>query len=219
MIEKPAGLVVNRAESVKEATVQDWVEKTVILKFAPPESDFRRRSGVVHRLDKETSGLLLIAKNAETFQYLQQQFKERQVEKKYLALVHGHLAPAAGEIKVPIARLPWNRERFGPVVTGRPSITRYQALDYLTKNGQELTLVEVFPKTGRTHQIRVHLKYLRHPLVGDSFYLGQKELLLDHQWLPRLFLHASYLRFRRPDGQWLVVTSQLPADLLQALKT
>ncbi|MCX6791953.1 MAG: pseudouridine synthase, partial [Candidatus Gottesmanbacteria bacterium] len=118
-INKPPGIVVNNAESVKGETVQDWallrqgfggqVEKNGY------ESDFYARAGIVHRIDKETSGILLIAKTPAAFDELQRQFKERLIHKTYLAIVHGALVPETGEIRAPVARLPWNRERFGIV--------------------------------------------------------------------------------------------------------
>ena len=116
-IDKPPGVVVNRAESVKGETVQDWTETYLSFprRRESNDSDFESRAGIVHRIDKETSGILLIAKNPIAFEKLQSQFKDRTIKKTYLALVHGDLVPSEGEIRAPVGRLPWNRERFGIV--------------------------------------------------------------------------------------------------------
>ena len=228
VIDKPSGMVVNRAQTVAAGiTVQDWVETKnqkskiknqkhqIISKFQDPSlKAFFDRSGIVHRLDKETSGLLLIAKNPESFANLQAQFKNRQVVKKYLALVHGKVAPEEGEIKAPIARLPWNRERFGVFPGGREAVTRYKRLSVFT----EYSLLEVIPQTGRTHQIRVHLKYAGHPLVSDLFYAGRKTAREDRKFCPRLFLHASFLRITHPrERVSLEFESPIPSDLKKTL--
>jgi len=212
VLDKPAGMVVNRAKTVREKTVQDWLES----KF-PISSEFVQRAGIVHRLDKETSGLLLVAKTPKAFANLQQQFKERKVEKKYFALVHGRVEPKEGEICLPVGRLPWRRERFGVLPEGRKAISKYKIISCFPKD--EFTLLEVSPKTGRTHQIRVHLRYFGHPIAADKFYLGKKRLKKDLQWCPRLFLHASYLGFFHPKtGKWVEFALELPEDLKQVLK-
>lgn len=257
VIDKPAGMVVNRAETVKRETVQDWVETKIKMKNKQSlisrklenekikkESDFLNRSGIVHRLDKETSGLLIIAKNEESFYELQRQFKEREVEKKYLTLVHGKVSPEKGKIEAPINRNPFDRKKFGVFLGGREAVTEYRVAGYYQKsqtgchaefisaspkdkgipkqvrNDSEsrekefFTLVEVSPKTGRTHQIRVHFKYIGHPVVADEIYAGRKTSRDDRQWCPRLFLHASYLRFRQPKNKLKIkLESPLKQDL------
>src|SRR5690606_14061744 len=128
-------------------------------------SDYHARSGIVHRLDKETSGILLVAKNEASFTALQAQFKAREVQKTYLALAHGRIGIEEGEINVPVGRLPWNRRQFGVVAGGRESVTNYRVKGYYRTNDKRrevLTYVELNPKTGRTHQIRVHLQYIGH---------------------------------------------------------
>lgn len=238
VIDKPTGVVVNRAESVKTKTVQDWA--SVYLKIQNPNDkvqigknlafginnlDFYKRNGIVHRIDKETSGILLIAKNPDAFAELQRQFKAREVEKTYLALVHGEVEPRSGMIKAPVGRLPWNRERFGVLPGGREAETRYQVLDIKyrvtdKKQADYFSLVEFYPKTGRTHQIRVHAKYIYHPLVGDAFYAGRKTARRDRVWCPRLFLHAAKISFLHPKTKTRVlVESPLPSDLRSCLES
>ena len=226
VIDKPAGIIVNRAESVKEPTIQDWAEKKIeaqSLKFTVEKNDFINRTGIVHRLDKETSGCLIIAKDPDTFSQLQQAFKDRLVKKTYIALVHGNLVPETGEIKAPVGRLPWNRERFGIVPGGKEAATKYKRIknyELRIKNKKEiLSLVELYPESGRTHQIRVHLKYINHPIVGDYLYAGRKTQRADRMWCPRVFLHAAKIAFNHPQTkQELTVESPLPLELTQVLE-
>lgn len=202
IINKPPGIVVNRAQSVKEETVQDWVEEKLNLQID--------RAGIVHRIDKETSGILLIAKTPESFLELQRQFKEREVKKTYLALVHGKLVPEEGEIRAPVGRLPWNPERFGVVPGGKEAMTRYKVYKYYN----DYTVVELYPETGRTHQIRVHLKYINHPIVGDYLYAGRKTSRDDRVWAPRVMLHAWKISFIHPvTGKTLALEALIPDDM------
>lgn len=230
VIDKPSGMIVNKADTTRgERTVQEWVEEKLEVRSDLPadkagksevdrESDFVKRAGIVHRLDKETSGILLTAKNPESFENLQKQFKERTVKKKYLALVHGKVEPSEGEIRVPVGRLPWNRERFGVIPGGRESATKYKALSSYKLDVSSYTLLELAPLTGRTHQIRVHLKYLGFPIVGDQLYAGRKQSREDRKWCSRLFLHASEIRFSHPKtGEQITLQSELPNDLEHAL--
>ncbi|MBP7832310.1 MAG: RluA family pseudouridine synthase [Candidatus Levybacteria bacterium] len=219
VVDKPAGVIVNKADSAKGfVTLQDWVETKFAIQKSKKLSDqekskyivdgynkydeFISRSGIVHRLDKETSGIILIAKNPETFVNLQNQFKSGIVSKTYTTLVHGKVENKTGEIDAPIGRLPWNRMRFGVFPEGRSAQSEYKVLSYkqhATGKTQEiLTLVEVYPKTGRTHQIRVHFQYLKHPVFGDELYAGRKTGRLDRQDLDRHFLHASKIHIIHP---------------------
>lgn len=221
VIEKPAGMVVNRAQTVKGETVQDWAEKRLEDQGVDleGESDFSRRAGIVHRLDKETSGLLVIAKNPKTFLGLQAQFKARKTEKKYLALVHRQVVPEEGEVNLPVGRNPFNREKFGVFPGGRKALTKYRSLSQFLVSGAWFSLLEVWPKTGRTHQIRVHLKALGHPVVSDAKYAGRKTNRADRKWCSRMFLHASFLGFFHPrTKKWLRFESPLPDDLEKALR-
>lgn len=209
VVDKPSGLTVNISETTKGDTLQDYIEK--IYKI-PVD-----RSGIVHRIDKETSGLLIIAKNAESFENLQKQFKERLVKKTYIALAHGKIS-SDGEIRVPIGRLPWNRKRFGVLAGGREAVTKYHVIRQLTLNGEPLTLLELYPETGRTHQIRVHLKYLSHPIFSDELYAGRKSARSDRKILSRLFLHATKISFIHPRTENRVeFEAPLPEDLKKTI--
>ena len=178
--------------------------------------DFKRR---VHRLDKDTSGILLIAKNDKTLEFLQKQFQERKVKKKYIALIVGHLKNKQGEINTLLGRSPQNRRKqkvylpFDPNAEGkRKAITQYKVLQKF----QDYTLIEVKPKTGRKHQIRAHLTYLGHPIAGDKLY-GFKNQSCP-KGLNRQFLHASYLKIKMPDEKIKEFKSNLSQDLKKALK-
>ncbi len=222
VLDKPAGITVNRSETtIHEGTVQDWIEQNYHDVYANPmgqDHDFYNRHGIVHRLDKETSGILLIAKTKESFEELQRQFKEREVKKTYLALAHGTLIPPEGEINVPVGRLEFNRKRFGIVPGGRESMTHYKVLEmrYLhsRKQKETLSLVELYPKTGRTHQIRVHLKHLNRPIFSDMLYAGRKTSRDDRRLLPRVFLHAAGIQFFHPrTHKDMTFSAPLPHEL------
>ncbi len=229
VLDKPAGWVVNDAETVKHGlVVQRWLSDHYDFETI---GDREYRCGIVHRLDKETSGILLIAKTKDAFAELQRQFRERIVEKTYVALVHGKVEPEEGKIEAEVGRLPWRRDRFGVLPGGRDSLTYYKVLhNYSTSvnwipasagmtAGEIFSLVEFHPKTGRTHQIRIHAKYIGHPIVADDFYAGRKTARNDRKWCPRLFLHAKGILFLDPvKGQKLEFESELPEDLAAILK-
>jgi 23S rRNA pseudouridine1911/1915/1917 synthase len=232
VVDKPAGIVVNRAETTKnDTTVQDWAEGYIGIEYKVsgikygendwnPEADFYQRGGIVHRLDKETSGALILAKTPQAFVHLQRQFHDRSVKKTYRALAHGVIMPSKGEINVPVGRLPWNRNRFGILPGGRESKTLYTTLQiYLNqKTKEELTFVELYPQSGRTHQIRVHLKYINHPIFSDMLYAGRKTSRKDRQLLERVFLHAAGISFSQPTtGKALAVECPLPPELQKTL--
>ncbi|MBI3984581.1 MAG: RluA family pseudouridine synthase [Candidatus Levybacteria bacterium] len=219
VLDKPAGITVNRSNTTThEQTVQDFIEKRY-KSFSQKQNeteDFYLRAGIVHRIDKETSGILLVAKNIDSFKNLQAQFKERKVNKVYIALVHGHVIPNEGEISVPVGRLPWNRERFGVLAGGRQAQTFYKTLLELDL---PFTLLELSPKTGRTHQIRVHLKYINHPIFADYLYGGRKTARDDRKILQRVFLHASKISFFHPKtNKEISFTSPLPYELTQTIE-
>lgn len=237
---KPAGMIVNRADTAKGVhTLQDYSEEKLRFKNLPQKSpsknaymidgydkydEFISRGGIVHRLDKETSGIVLIAKNPEVFIALQNQFKDKTIQKKYLTLVHGSLKETSGEINAPIGRLPWNRMRFGVLDGGRTAITQYACISKIhhkKKGGDEIfSLVEVYPQTGRTHQIRVHFQHIGHPIFSDILYAGRKTGRDDRKILQRHFLHAFELEFSHPvTHERLIITSPMPQDLENALKT
>ena len=168
-----------------------------------------QRPGIVHRLDKDTSGLMVVAKTEEAHRCLSAQIQERRIRKGYTALVGGVVADEEGVIDAPIDRDPRHRKRMAVVDGGRPSVTRYSVV----RRCGEATLVAVFPTTGRTHQIRVHFASLGHPLVGDDLYGGRTDVL------ERQFLHAHLLGFEHPkSGKWVEFRSSLPQDLREALE-
>lgn len=206
VIDKPAGLVVHPAPGHPSHTLVN-----AILARCPSlaMSDDLMRPGIIHRLDKDTSGLIIIAKNDYAQQYLVSQFKSHAVTKNYLVLVKGRLSPEQGIIEAPIGRDPYNRKRMAIIEAGKEASTQYRVKKYL----DDYTLLEVTPRTGRTHQIRVHLAAIGYPVVGDLTY-GAKSLYIKRQ-----FIHAYRLGFRLPStNQYREFTCPLPADLKQALK-
>jgi len=173
----------------------------------------------VHRLDKDTSGIFLIAKNDKALKFFQQQFKERQVEKKYLALVVGHFKNSEGRIETLIGRSPKDKRKQKVFLAGEPhaqgkrtAITEYKVLE----NFDKFSLIEAKPRTGRKHQIRAHLAYLGHPIAGDKLYGFKKQILPEG--LCRQFLHASFLKIKLPGGEFKEFFSDLPEDLKKVLK-
>jgi 23S rRNA pseudouridine1911/1915/1917 synthase len=204
-IDKPAGLTVHPAPGHPSHTLVN-----AILSHFPHLADMgdSLRPGIVHRLDKDTSGVMLVAKNATAQAKLQEQFKSRAVEKTYLALVKGHLAPERGMIEAPIGRHPSNRKKMAVVSRGREARTMYQVVRYIGN----YTLLEVKPETGRTHQIRVHLAAIGYPVMGDALY-GVKSPLLSRQ-----FLHAHRLKIKLPSsGEFKEFMSPLAEDLERVL--
>lgn len=212
VLDKPSGWITNKAKTTGgQPVLQDWLYENYDYPIAKDE---KLRSGIVHRLDKETSGILLVAKTADTFEFLQGQFKKRKVRKEYVALAHGKVEPSFGIIEVPVGRLPWARTKFGIVPGGRRSKTLYTVSSYHKKGSEEFSLLNLKPKTGRTHQIRIHLKYLGYPIVSDELYAGRKTSKKDRRWCPRLFLHASKITFKHPEsGKLEKFESKLPKDL------
>jgi 23S rRNA pseudouridine1911/1915/1917 synthase len=169
------------------------------------------RPGIVHRLDKDTSGLLLVAKTDAAQSALMRQFAEHAIEKEYVALVHGEAPARRGRIEAPVGRDPRDRQRMAVVAGGREAVTEYEVL----ASRGEHTLLALHPRTGRTHQLRAHLAYLRLPIAGDRRYGGGQ----GPGGLDRQFLHADRLRLARPgDGRTLRAWSELPADLAASLE-
>lgn len=206
VVDKPAGLTVHPAPGHPGHTLVN-----AVLAHFPDMGGIEDslRPGIVHRLDKDTSGLMLVAKNRVAQANLAEQFKSRTVSKAYLALVRGKLAPENGIIEAAIGRDPRNRQRMAVVSRGREARTEYRVIKYL----EGFTLIEVTPATGRTHQIRVHLAAIGYPVAGDATY-GVKSPHLSRQ-----FLHACKLGFKLPStGEWVEFASPLPPDLEQALR-
>lgn len=224
VINKPAGLVVNRADTVQAPTLQDWIADRFDYPLA---RDSALRNGIVHRLDKDTSGVMVVAKTTQALSELQRQFHDRETSKKYLALVHGYLLAREGTIKVPMERSAYNRHKFVVSSEGRMTETAYKVLALyshlkeksLNVSGyQGFSLLELWPKTGRTHQIRVIMTHLKHPLVGDSHYVGRKRARADALWCRRQFLHADSLTFFHPvTKEKMMFSAPLAADLNYSL--
>jgi len=206
VVDKPAGLTVHPVPGHPGHTLVN-----ALLAHFPHLADTgdALRPGIVHRLDKDTSGLMLVAKTGKAQEHLAGQFKSHSVTKAYMALVKGRLTPENGIIEAAIGRDPRHRQRMAVVEGGREASTEYQVIKYIGG----YTLVEVRPRTGRTHQIRVHLSAIGFPVVGDKIY-GVKAPFLSRQ-----FLHASRLGFSLPStGEYVEFKSDLPEDLEQALE-
>ena len=207
VVDKPAGLTVHPAPGHPDRTLAN-----ALIALIPelPRTGGSQRPGIVHRLDKETSGLMVVAKTNEAYASLTRQLKERRVHKAYLALVHGTVTPAQGEISAPIGRHPKRRQRMAVVQGGREALTRYRVLSH----HPGYTLLEAYPETGRTHQVRVHFAHLGHPLVGDATYGKASALLQRH------FLHAARLGFFLPpdEQEWREFQAPLPEELRAALE-
>jgi 23S rRNA pseudouridine1911/1915/1917 synthase len=217
VVDKPSGWITNDADTTtSQPVLQTWVRESFDY---PLKGDKDLRDGIVHRLDKETSGIVVIAKTREAFEKLQAEFKNREVEKTYVALLHGKVEPEEGIIEATVGRLPWRRDRFGVIPGGRESQTLYKVLKFYPGNNAGHSLVEFYPKTGRTHQIRIHAKHIGHAIVADEFYAGRKTARNDRKWCPRLFLHAASIKFIHPETNKIVeFKSDLPEDLESVLK-
>ena len=210
VVDKPAGVAAHPSPG--------WTGPTVVGGLAAggvrvSTSGAAERAGVVHRLDAGTSGLMVVAKSESAYTALKRAFKERTVDKVYLALAQGHPDPTSGTIDAPIGRHPKADYRFAVIADGRPSVTHYDTVEAF----RAATLMEVHLETGRTHQIRVHFSHLRHPLVGDTTY-GADPGLADRLGLTRQWLHAARLGFEHPaTGEWVEFASPLPEELQHAL--
>jgi 23S rRNA pseudouridine1911/1915/1917 synthase len=218
VLDKPAGLVVHPAPGHWEDTLLN-----ALAARGTPLSGVAGRPGIVHRLDKDTSGLLIVAKNDEAHRRLSHALSLRRIERTYAALVWGHL-PAAREIDAPLGRSPRDRKRMGVIAGGRPALTRVEPV----ARYEACDLVRVRLGTGRTHQIRVHLAHVGHPVVGDPVYGGGGARRLSgpqrraaetlERVTPRQALHAAALAFAHPDTrEWMTFRSDWPDDLRPAL--
>ena len=206
VVDKPAGMAVHPAPGHPDHTLVNAILPHL---SGLTEISDSLRPGIVHRLDKDTSGVMLVAKNEPARLNLMQQFEVHSVAKTYQVLVKGHLTPEEGIIEASIGRDPRNRKRMAVVNEGREARTRYSVVRYIGG----YTLLEVRTETGRTHQIRVHLSAIGYPVAGDDTY-GVKSAHLSRQ-----FLHACRLGFKLPStGEHVEFTSELPPDLAQALK-
>jgi 23S rRNA pseudouridine1911/1915/1917 synthase len=251
VLHKPAGLIVHPAAGVSSGTLAN----ALAFRFRNaafgsridqsagetsnaddsgsenPQSAFRipkskvpqyPRPGIVHRLDRDTSGLMVVAKTAGAHEHLADQFRAREVFKSYVALVHGRVPDESGRVEEPLARDPRQRTRMAVVRGGRPSLSLYR----VRRPYERFTLLDVEIKTGRTHQIRVHLAHLKHPVVGDKVYNGGRDTTVADvrvraaiRAMGRQFLHAARLGFRHPlTGDALSFDAPLPADLARMLE-
>ncbi len=211
VIDKPAGLVVHPAAGHDSGTLVNALLSHIPDLGSTGGIGGEVRPGIVHRLDKDTSGLIVVAKNDRALQFLQEQFKSRTIKKMYLALVDGLVTPREGIIDAPIGRSTHDRKKMAVTHTGRSARTRYRVIQIY--RNPDLSLVEAYPETGRTHQIRVHLAWFKHPLVGDEVYGRQ------HPRVPceRHFLHAASLMLMLPNGEVRTFTAPLPPDLQRVL--
>jgi len=217
VVNKPAGMVVHPAYGHRTGTLVN-----AVLAHCPDlaGAEDGLRPGIVHRLDKDTSGLIIVAKNDAPRRRLQRQFKRREVKKVYLALLEGRLDPVQGIIEAPIGRDKKRRKRMAVVEGGREARTKYRVVEYLGhvtgKAPRAYTLVEAEPETGRTHQVRVHFASIGYPLAGDPVYGFRKQRL---RGLRRQFLHAHTLGFRLPGtDEYVELTAELPDDLRVVLE-
>jgi 23S rRNA pseudouridine1911/1915/1917 synthase len=215
IIDKPAGLVVHPGAGFKGETLAS----ALLFEF----KDIKlvgedHRPGIVHRLDKDTSGIILVARTQEMYEHLKDAFFERKVKKEYIALVLGHLEKLIGFIKTPIgkSKTDFRKQTTKDPVEGKEAITEYQVLEELALGVDKYTLILVKLHTGRTHQIRVHFSSIGHPLVGDALY-GRKKTQL--KGLKRQFLHAKKIEVRLPDETWIEAESELAQDLKEVLVT
>lgn len=207
VVDKPAGMTVHPAPGHPDGTLVN-----AVLAHCPDLQGIGGtvRPGIVHRLDKDTSGLMVVAKNDRAHRALSDQLKARAFTKEYVALTHGSVTPHEAIIDAPIGRSSANRQQMAITERGREAITRYRVTRYYAAH----SLVEIRPTTGRTHQIRVHFASLGHPLVGDATY-GKSDTRLN-----RHFLHASKLGFTHPsDGEYLEFTSSPSSELMAFLKS
>ena len=220
VVNKPAGMVVHPAPGHPAGTLVN-----ALLAYAPElaagqdsRAEAERRPGIVHRLDRDTSGLIVVARSDKVRRALQRQFKERQVTKAYLALLDGHLQPAWGRVEAPIGRDPHHRQRMAVLPGGREAVTEYHVLEQFAHQvgpaAGRYSLVEAQPHTGRTHQIRVHFSSIDHPVVADPVY-GRRRCSLP---LERQFLHARRLAFQHPVARKRIdLEAPLPPDLERVL--
>lgn len=200
VVDKPVGVLShNKGEFNPEATVATWLKPRV-------RGLEGNRAGIVHRLDRSTSGVMIAAKTPEALRWLQKQFSQRKVKKTYVAIAEGELDPTEAVIDMPIERNPKRPQTFRASSTGKPAITNYKVL----KTSDKYSLVELRPLTGRTHQLRVHLKQLGHPILGDTLYGGTSA--------ERVYLHAESLEITLPNKESKVFESSVPTVFSRKLK-
>ncbi len=224
VINKPPGILVHPDGKKNTQTITDWILDTYPMIAGVGEPAVVQgmnidRPGIVHRLDEETSGVLIIAKTQNAFQYLKQQFQSHQIEKEYHAFVWGHFKEEEGEVNQPIGR---SRGDFRKWLSGRgirgesrEAFTKWKVLtQFFDENKNPFSFLALFPKTGRTHQLRVHMKYLQRPIVSDPLYASSKLQALGFR---RVALHARTIRFFDANGVKIEVSAPYPKDFEAAI--
>jgi len=219
IINKPAGLTVHPIKPEQDNTLVNqllayYPEIKNVGDPSTSSGQVNLRPGIVHRLDKDTSGLMMIAKNNKAFEYLKNLFKNKKIVKKYLALVYGKVKDKKGTITKSISLSKKDHLKRSALLDekSKPAWTEYQVKKYF----DNYTLLKVYPKTGRTHQIRIHLASIGHPITGDKQYKFKRQI--NPKNLNRQFLHASYLKFKLPNGKMAEFKSKLPQDLEEVLQ-
>jgi 23S rRNA pseudouridine1911/1915/1917 synthase len=218
VINKPAGLVVHPDGRTKEGSVSDWfAEKYPESKGVGEKMGDLERHGVVHRIDRETSGALVLAKTQESHEFLKAQFQDREIEKVYHLFVHGLVKEDRGSITRAIGKSSSDFRKYsaqrGAKGEMRDALTYFEVLKRSERDN--VSFVEAKPKTGRTHQIRVHFQFLQHPVVGDNLYAGGKPRLLGFE---RTALHAKKVSFQNLKGERVAVEAPYPEDFIKALE-
>lgn len=222
-IDKPAGISVhgdgrNDVETLADLILKEYPEMKNVGEPMEIEvnGEMKKifRPGIVHRLDKDTSGVLLLARNQNAYEFLKKQFQNREIKKTYITLVSGHMKNDTGTIDASIGRSPSDpRKRIasrGKSGKLRDAVTEYKVLERIEIDGEKYTWVEVYPKTGRTHQIRVHMKFLNHPVVCDKLYAPDK---ICPESISRLALHAKSIEFKNLAWENLKIEAPIPEDL------
>ncbi len=203
VIDKPLGILTHsKGVFNPESSVASWLANRPNFSFPAVGPTDNPRAGIVHRLDRATSGVMIAAKNQAALTHLQKQFQDRKAKKTYIARVAGEITPSEALIDVPIERNPKMPQRFRVGHNGKSAQTNYKVMQTVTQNSEIDSVVELKPYTGRTHQLRVHLEYIKHPIVGDTFYDGRPA--------ERLFLHAHQLEITLPNRERVIFTSNTP---------
>ncbi len=227
ILDKPAGLVVHPGAGFKgDSLAQALLYHFQDIRLVGEEG----RNGIVHRLDKDTSGVMVVALTPEMYEHLKDSFQTRKIKKQYIALVRGNIPQNHGKIDKALGKSKKDFRKYttdeSDMVLNKPSLTEYWVLEHLTDGVDDYTLIKVKLHTGRTHQIRVHFSSLENPqastkgfpLVGDLLYGGKKVMKVGSHQIDRQFLHSKSIEVQLPDGQWIEAESKLPKDLREILK-
>ena len=203
VVNKPAGVLTHSTGGLSiEPSVASFLRD-----YISDDNLSSERAGIVHRLDRATSGVIIGAKNTKTLSFLQKQFAIRKTKKTYIAIVADQVEQPAGTIDIPLERNPKNPKTFMPSVGGKSAQTDYKVIKVFKRAGKQYSVVELKPLTGRTHQLRVHLAHIGHPVVGDHLYSGDQDA-------PRLMLHAAELEITLPGGHRKTFSADLPQEFI-----